>query len=354
MKKLLFLIVSAILLLSSMTVLAQKEYYMEDGLIVFESATDAVISCYDEDGAIAYSNKFTPQDGVIRADVPEKLSQMKMRLYELGKEVVTLVKAENTDVPDETPVVDDKKFPSVYPSEAEANRAFLVCNGVSMVADEDGNNMYRLECFQKGKEAVVLVGTDIKINSAPLANYSIMGMDAGVLKKGDVLRITTNLAKTRVKSIDVMLRAFSDTIATDENNYGGSFRELFAFDGNVGGMSTWKAAEYGKSNNSKYLYAFGIVVDKSPSHISLMDKDGDTSKIMDIDVEKETVVYECDVEEKYTFSPTLVAGITKTFVRSSELDGGIVEWSQYKDFTYAFVRIIDSVATDIVYYHNFR
>ena len=118
MKKLLFLIVSAILLLSSMTVLAQKEYYMEDGLIVFESATDAVISCYDEDGAIAYSNKFTPQDGVIRADVPEKLSQMKMRLYELGKEVVTLVKAENTDVPDETPVVDDKKFPSVYPSDA--------------------------------------------------------------------------------------------------------------------------------------------------------------------------------------------------------------------------------------------
>ena len=354
MKKYLALIISVIAVMFSASAFAQREYITEDGMIVFESEEKAVISCYDDKGSLAYSEMFTPTDGVIRADINEEFAKMQMRVYEIGKEVTVLTEKEVTSEVAPPVISVDKTFPSVYPSEAEANKAFLVCNKVSMVSGEDGSNMYRLDCYQKGKEAVVLVAEDVKINSAPLANYDIMGMNAGALKKGDVIRITANISKTKVKSIDVMLRPFPDTIATDGNDYGKSFEDLFSINGTVGGMASWKAAQFGKSNNSKYVYAFGIVVDKSPSHISLMDKSGKTDEIMDIDVEKETVVYKCNAEDKYTFSPSLVAGITKTFVRSADMDKETVDWSQYRDFTYAFVRIIDSVATDIVYYNNFR
>lgn len=334
----------------SLTAFAQREYSLVDNAIVFESEEKAVISCYDADGVLVYSDIFSPVDGVISADIPENFREMNMRVYELGKEVVSLTEKspEPTAAPDtETEV--SQKYPAVYPSEAEANRAFLVCNNVSLVATEDGNEMYKLECFQKGAPTEVLVGTEVTINSAPLASYYVSGQTAAALKKGDVFRITTNIAKTKVKSIDLMLRAFPETIAAD----GTDFYSLFSFDGSVGGVTNWKTAVFGNKNTSKYHYAFGIVVDKSQYHISLMDNSKKTSDIMEIDIQPDTIVYECDAEKRYEFSPTSTAAITKTYVRSSELDGEVIDWTKYKNFTYAFIRIIDSVATDIVYYHNF-
>lgn len=348
MRKILSFIISCAIVSVSITAFAQKEYSYHNDVLVFESEEKAVISCYDDNGVLVYSDVFSPVDGVISADVPEKFRKMKMRVYETGKEVVSLTeKAPEPTASPDTEV--SHKYPSVYPSEADANRAFLVCNKVSLVATEDGSEMYKLDCFQKGAPVEVLVGTDITINSAPLANIAVSGQTAAALKRGDVFRITTNIAKTRVKSIDLMLRAFPETIATDGTN----FYDLFSLGGSVGGNAGWKAAEFGNESNSKYQYAFGIVVDKSQHYISLMDSSGKTSDIMEIDIEPDTIVYECDAENKYEFSPSSTMEITKTYVRSSELDGEVIDWTKYNYFTYAFVRIIDSVATDIVYYHNF-
>ena len=348
MKKFLSFILSGVIAATSITAFAQKEYSYQNDMLVFESEEKAVITCYDDNGYLAYANVFSPVDGVISADIPDKFREMKMRVYETGKNVVALTKKEiePTAAPDGG-ILD--KYPAVYPTEADANRAFFVCNNVSLIATEDGEEMYKIDCFQKGASVSLLVGTDVLIQFVPLANSSVFGQTVAALKKGDVFRVTTNIAKTRVKRIDLMLRTFPETIAAD----GVNFYDMFSFEGNVGGDTTWKVAEFGKKNNSKYQYAFGIVVDREKSYISLMDSSGKTSDIMEIDIEPDTIVYECDVQNKYEFTPSSTAAITKTYVRSSELDGEVIDWRNYTDFTYAFVRIIDSVATDIVYYNNF-
>jgi hypothetical protein len=348
-----------------------KTFYIQDGAVVFDSDSRAVVSCYDDGGKLVYSGMYTPSDGKITADIPEDYVGMQKRVYiEDSNEVLALEEAqEETPMPSKTPESSESPvptsspsaspapertpYPSIYPSESDAVRAFMVCEKVSYTQNADNEPAFLVEAFYQGEKVEVMVDSDAVITSAPQRYLYLSGQDASALKKGDVFRLTYNLAKTHVTRIDFIFRPDIKTLAYDSENYGDNFEDLFSYNGGVGGMTNWTVAKYGQKNTAKYQYAFGIIVDKTPNYIALMNKEGKTEDMMEIDVEDGTIVYTCDVSEKYDIKSTSISGVTKTYIPSSLLEEEKIEWDSSYNYSYALVRIIDDVATDIVVFKDF-
>lgn len=331
-----------------------KPFYSQDGALVIESGQSAVVSCYDDSGKLVYSNIYPSADGKVKIFLPERYSDMEKRVYISGNEGVFRLEEQSpapTAEPSVTPV--KKPYPSVYPSASDASNAFAVCEKVSMMLNSDNENAYLIEAFYQGQKTDFIVSADVHIESAPQQYLYLSGQDASALKAGDVFRLTYNLAKTRVKSIDVMFRPDIEDIASNSEDYGENFEKLFSYNGGVGGRTDWTVAKYGQRNSSKYQYAFGIIVDKSQSSVSLMNKSGRTDDMLDIDIESGTVVYICNVSDKYEIKSTVPSGITKTFVPASLFDNDKILWTPVYDYSYAFARLINGTATDIVVYNNF-
>ena len=361
-RKISVLILGAALFISPAYADSVKPFYSQNGALIIESGQDAVVSCYDDSGRLVYSNIYPSADNKVKIFLPEKYLDMEKRVYISGSEGVFRLEeeypspsAQPSASPEATPEASSEKppYPSIYPRETDAINAFAVCERVLITQNSDNEDAYLIEAFYQGQKTEFIVPANVNIASAPLKNYYLNGQDASALKKGDVFKLTYNLSKTRIQRIDFLFRPDIKNIASDNEDYGENFEKLFSFNGTVGGMTNWTAAKYGRKNSSKYQYAFGIVVDKSKNHISLMNKGGRPDEIMDIDIESGTIVYTCDVSEKYEIKSTDYSGITKTFVPSSLFDNEEIIWTPGYDYSYAFVRIIKGTATDIIVYNNF-
>lgn len=336
-----------------------KTFRTINDTVSFESSERAVISCYDNDGTLVYSGMYNPENGMINADIPKEYQDMQLRAYIENTDTVFALEKGETPLPTQEPTPkptaapEKTPYPSIYPSQTDALNAFMVCEKVSMTQNEDNEPAYLIEAYYQGEKSEFIINSDVVIESAPENYLYLSGQNASALKKGDVFRITYNLSKTRVKRIDFIYRPDIKTIAYDNTDYGDDFESLFSYGGSVGGMKNWTVATYGKRNRSKYQYAFGIIVDKTQNTLSLMNKNGKPDEIMEIDIDKNSVVYKCDISEKYTISKSNISGITKTFVPSAVFNSEKITWTKAYDYSYALVRIIDDMATDIVVFNNF-
>lgn len=301
-----------------------------------KSERNAVVSCYDNNGKLAYSKLFKPQDGTLSIKLADKYDNMKKTIWYCGDDEVS-------ELPERQ---------AVYPSEKDARNAFAVCLDVSSVY-VDGEDMYCIEAMYQGKKTEFVVSPDVEIMSAPENNLDLSSPNASALENGDIFRVSYNVPRTEISRLDLIYRPDNHNIALDNVDYGVNFEKLFAYNNNVGGLKNQWVAKYGGNNSEKYLYAFGIVADKTKNGIMLMNKSGDTDKLMDITVDENTVVYLCKSGRKYEVSAASVSGIPKSYVPNLYSDEAI-NLNDCADFSYALVRIIDGTAADIAVYYNYR
>ena len=301
-----------------------------------ESEKNAVVSCYDAGGRLVYSKLFKPQNGRLSVKLSDKYDNMKKTIWYAGDEKVS-------SFAEKTPV---------YPSSKDAGNAFAVCLDVASVSIDD-EDMYSIEAMYQGKKTEFVVSPDIKIESAPQNYLDLSGADASALQQGDVFRISYNVPKTEFSRLDLIYRPDNHNIALDASDYGVNFEKLFAYNNNVGGLRNQWAAQYGGQNSQKYLYAFGIIADKTKNSLTLMNKSGETDKLMDIDLDENTVVYLCKSAREYEITAAPVADIPQSYVPKL-YDSDIINLADCGSFAYALVRIIDGTAADIAVYYNYK
>ena len=322
----------------------------------------AIVSCYDDLGKLVYSDMYTPSDGKVSLNIPDEFSDIKTRVYlEEKEQFFNLDELEAPEpsasplpsqTPEPTPTAAPKKtpYPSIYPREADAKNAFAVCESVAQVLNDDGEEAYSIIAMYQGKETEFIVNSDIKINSAPSQNLNLSGQKANVLKKGDVFRVTYNLAKTKINSLEFIYRPEIKDIVFNDEDYGNNFEKLFSYNGWVGGLKNQTVMKYGENNKDKYQYAFGVVMERKGNNLTLMNKGGKIDDALDIDLQDNTIVYLCDVENDYKTKVSTIAGITETYNPFFKDGEDIAHWYRTSDTTYALVRTIDGTATDIVVY----
>lgn len=357
--KLTLLIAAAAVVMGMSAFAADIEYSVNDGKIVFESTEQSVISCY-ENGILVYSDMFSPENGKISAQLPEKYAAAEKRVYIKGGEVSALKeKAEVTPTPTPSGTgmlpIFPKDTPAAYPDRTDAVNTFMVFEKLSSVQNNDGENAYEVQAYYQGRNVSVPINSDVLINTAPEKDSAIAGNDASALKKGDIFKLGFNLSKTKVVRIDLIYRPDINDIASNDEDYGDNFEKLFTYNGMVGGMKNCIAAQYGKKNSAKCEYAFGIITDKSNGTISLMNKSGKVKDTMEIDISPDTVVYVCKYGRGYEISARGISGITKTHIQSAVLndDDSVIKWDSSYKYSYALVRITDGTATDIAVFNNY-
>lgn len=343
---------------------------LTDTTVTFAQTADmedtSVFAVYDNQGNLEYANVLKVSDGKFSVTLPNKAYIVGlMRAYFPNKDIAETVKVTlptkaptATATPTASPAAAataspaSTSYPSVYPKQGDATNAFAVCEKVSSVQNSDGGDAYDIEAYWQGKEADIIVNADVMFNSASDQFASMNGATAASLKKGDVFHFNYNLAKTRVTAMDFIYRPGEKNIATNDTDYGTNFEKMFTYNGIVSGFKNWLPATYGKSLSSEYMYAFGIITDKTSTSITLMNKAGKVDNALEIPAEKGTIVYLCDESEKDDITVTSVAGIPKTYVPKDQFDNTAVDWTKADNFEYAFVRIIDGTATDIIVFEN--
>jgi hypothetical protein len=341
-----------------------------------------ILNGYDENGILKTSVLFTAENGEF--EIPAELTKYKLRAklsdgfydVEVEENPTETVTPEETAAPEETeqpsqteqPVQTeaptatptakpstDKSFPSIYEREVDAVNAFAVVKKVSQSMNSDDEDCYTLDVLYQGKEIDVEVKQSVAISSASDEFSYMVGEDAGVLKEGDVVFLSANLSG-EISQIGFIYRPLKSNIVTDGNNYGNNFAKLISANGNVAGKSGWSVLKYGASNsNAKYQFAFGVVEDKSSRSLTLLGADGSEDDALDLSIEKDTIVYVCDMSAKQEVSIGSVSSITKSSIPKNAVDSeGIITYSDSYRTNYALVRLVNGTATDIVIYTNYN
>lgn len=366
MKKILLIILASAMLLSQAA--------------FAESATNrAIFLCYDESGKLVYSKLLKSDTGVYDCgELPLKAENTTKKIYYVDTQELKLWEDEAAPAPaespvptatptaaaQETPVPTATAKPTTPPaSEPSADSPYekavdmiyapaIITKDVA-VADNGGEKVYLLEAFFQGKEVSISVEEDLKISSAPEAYSYVAGETAGSLKKGDVICMSANITGTRVKTIDLLIRPTQEDIVTSDTDYGANFEKLFTSGGTVAGQ--WQYVRYGTHpDKSRYQYAFGVVAEMSNNSLTLLNKSTDPDDAIDIDVSPKAYVYSCDVSSReYEFDLGGAHGITTSLPKSVLKEDEIVLNDDYS-YNYAFVRIVDDVATDIVLFNNYN
>ena len=69
-----------------------------DNVLSFEQTDEniAVVSCYDENGKLCYSNMYKSEDGNFSADIPKEYKGMKTKVYFVNSKEIKEVSVRNT------------------------------------------------------------------------------------------------------------------------------------------------------------------------------------------------------------------------------------------------------------------
>lgn len=358
-KKILSLVLAAAMLASFMTAFA-------------ENKTDrAIIMCYDG-GKLVYA-KLVQSDNIV-IDAGEVSSQYeKTKIYYIDEQKFEDFNSSAAPEPTEAPVqtavpevtakpvntatAKPTKAPAAdtpYEKEVDAIYALALVTNVAAGIDANNGEVVSLKLLYRGKESGADIAKDIKISSAPDAYSHLAGASADSLKKGDVICMSANIAGTKIKTIDLLFRPVSEDIVTGGADYGADFEKLFTTDGTV--ANQWQHLKYGTtaSKGSRYQYAFGVVASSNKNSITLLNKSTNPNDALEIDVNPEAYVYICDTCGKdYEFELGGVNDIAGTIPASLLREDEIILGDTYS-YNYAFVRVVDGTATDIVLFNNYN
>lgn len=374
MKKLILSVLTAALIMSSTVYAAGINAVYDGSKLKFEQQGSklAIVSCYDDNGNLCYSNLYKSQDGNFEADIPEEFSETEKRIYfvdtkEFKDAEVTASTPAPTNTPESTsapqttaaPEATSKptssKYPPIYEKEVDAINAPAVVKEVDMRADEDGD-IYGVTLFYHGEEMTVGIDTDLTISTAPEAYEYMKGQDAGSLEEGDVVVLTANISGDTIKSIDFLYRPQEDDIVTSETDFGTNFEKLVTANGSSV-ADKWKLMKYGeKASNDRYQYVFGLIGKKNGNSVLLINKSGNEDTGIDVTVSSDSIVYTCDMSaNKDRVEIGSWADIYATIPASRFDETGIVNLEE-GDYScnYMFARVVDGVATDIILYNNYN
>lgn len=358
-KKILSLVLAAAMLASFTAVFA-------------ENKTDrAIIMCYDG-GKLVYA-KLVKSDNII-IDAGEVSSQYEnTKIYYIDEQrfedfnssaapaptevPVQTAAPEATTKPVNTAAPKPTAAPTAntpYEKEVDAIYALALVTDVAAGINANGEEVTSLKLLYRGKESGADIAQDITISSAPDEYSYLAGAPAGSLKKGDVICMSANIAGTKIKTIDLLLRPVSEDIVTGSADYGVNFEKLFTTGGTV--ANQWQYLKYGASvsKGSRYQYAFGVVASSNKNSITLLNKSTHMNDALEIDVNPEAYVYTCDTSGKeYEFELGGVYDIAGTIPASLLREDEIILDDTYS-YNYAFVRVVDGTATDIVLFNNYN
>lgn len=350
-----------------------------DNVLSFEQTGEniAVVSCYDENGKLCYSNMYKSNDGKFSAGVPEKYKDMKTKVYFVNSKEIKEVSINDEILPTEAPNVtavptkaplatetpspatkptakpSTDKTPSIYEKEVDAVYAPAVVKEVE-ITTKDGEDMYAVTLLVQGKEIKTLIENDVTFETSSEAYLFMKGKDAGNLEEGDVICLTANVAGTRINHIYFVYRPQEEDIITNSEDFGTNFENLITENGSSV-ANQWKLMKYGeKASNDRYQYAFGLVGKVSSNTLTLVNKSGSTDNVIEVDMSKDTMVYTCDVSNKNEVEIASVGDITSTIPKSTFDKDETIDFTNDYSYNYALVRVVDGTATDIVIYENYN
>lgn len=322
------------------------------------------------DNTLSYCGLYeTKNDGfssyiTIPENISEKGNKIKIVSFESGKIISDITKeiiptetpissptaTENpTPSPTSLPLADTTPEPTlnpVYPKEADAVSAFAVVKNITKTIVND-ETVYKLDTLYQGNEKTFFIDTDVIIDSVPESGPSIEGRELNKLEKGDIISIKAGISG-KIKEIVLIMRAPEEDIVTSDDFYGSSFEFLFSKNGRPSAYESDSVLKYDDNNNARVQYALGIITDKSSSSITLCGTDGARDNFIDVDFEKTSCVYKIDMDEDEV-SIENTSAIRKSSIPKAYIDeeDNIVDWNDDCEYTYALVRIVDDVATDI-------
>ncbi len=338
----------------------------------------AVIMCYDN-GALVYSALCRAEDDSFRAEIPEKYKDAKKKMYIADtREFVDINAPEETQSPEVSPepsespapttapsateepystvkpsAAPQNAYPSVYEKALDAIFAPGIVKETEIRVNGDNEEVFAVTLLYQGRETTIEIEDDLKISGAPEAYSFMNGMDASALEEGDVICVTSNIAGDRIKTLDFVFRPTDEDIVTGSGDFGVNFEKLIGENAS-NSSGGWTVMKYGeKPSSGRYQYAFGVIAKKNENMLTLVNKEADTDKALEIDISKDTIVYSCDVSNKNEVEEGSVGDIFST-VSKRMFDDNKIEWEEDTSYNYALVRVVDGAATDIVLYNNYN
>lgn len=326
-----------------------------DNVLSFKQTDEniAVVSCYDENGKLCYSNMYKSEDGNFSADIPKEYKGMKTKVYFVNSKEIKEVSVSDDVQPTATPSVTPTATPSIYEKVTDAIYAPAVVKEVETTT-KDGEDMYAVTLLAQGKEIKTLIENDVTFETSSEAYSFMKGKDAGNLEEGDVISLTSNVAGTRINHMYFIYRPQDEDIITGSQDFGTDFEKLITENGSSV-ANQWKLMKYGeKASSDRYQYAFGLIGKVGSNSLTLINKSGSTDNVIEVDTKKDTIVYTCDVSNKNEVEIASVGDITSTIPKSTFDKDNTIDFTNDYSYNYALVRVVDGTATDIVVYENYN
>lgn len=374
MKKIISICLAMAITLISLTAFAETETFKSEG------NTKAIVLCYDNSGKLVYSTLAKTTDESFEADIPDSYKDTAKKVYYIGTEefkkledvslgvtptAEPVASAEPTSAPEVTatpkattkPAATAKpssNYPAVYEKAVDAIYAPAMVKEVEQCSDSSSDEeYYSVTALYMGEETKIRINDDVTIETAPTANADMVGKKADSLEAGDIISLTANIAGDKIKHLYFICRPTAENIATSDTDYGTDFEKLFSSEGAVAGQ--WGIMEYGrKGGDNRYQYAFGIVGKKNGNSLTLINKEGNIDKAIEVDLTDGTIVGVCDTEPKdYDVYVGDTSDIAVT-IPESMLNKGPVELTDEYSYNYALVRIVDGTATDVMLFTNYN
>ncbi len=250
---------------------------------------------------------------------------------------------------------DDGYNPNQYPKETydralDAYYAFSMIESVSQTV-QNSEIGFSVRFANQGKIKEEFIEGDVKIISASDSTDSVLNGSAASLKRGDIVYFDRNL-DGKIKSISLIMRPPSRDIITSPTDYGTNFELLFSDNNYVASFNQWSALTYGnvaQAGRGVTQYAFGLSAYKLKNTLYLLNKSGDLSSALEIYMNKNASVYICDLNSKNGIEVGDVSSISSAITSKQFYNGGIISFDE-ASYSYALVRLVDSIAVDIAYY----
>lgn len=331
--------------------------YSEDGTLVGAQYIQADGDKYTAsviENAVSYRTGTPDKDGFEELSV-ETLSPSVTAPPEASPEASPAASPEASPAASSSP--QRPVYPSIYEKEKDAVYTLSVVKNVSSVSN-DGEDAYSVTAYTRGEEETYIIPADVTIAVSSDYYSDLKGSDASALKKGDIVYFEKSLSN-KFRAMAFIYRPVADDIMTTDGDYGTSFEKLISSGGTVyAAENPGTALQYGGSgsSSSRYTYAFGLVGDKSSAELTLYNKSGLYANALNVQYEPETIVYTVDVSSKNDVTVGGGNTLTKSFIPKSSFDDddNITTFSTDDVYNYAFARIVNGTATEIVLYVNYN
>lgn len=365
-KRILCLMLLVSLAVPALAVSAKNEVTAEltdKGVRIKYDGGDIVWSAYDGNGKLIGSNcvkadadgyyygKYTSADGV-RYRIAD---MQKGEFYDVA--VSGTVSPEATVSPEVTPAPTAVTYPSIYEKQKDAYYTFGVVEDTAVVAN-DGDTAYEVSLAIRGGTEKAILTSDSKFVYASDSYSDFIGCGGEILQKGDIVYMPSN-SRGNIVNMAFLFRPTDGNPVLDDADYGVNFEKLISDGGMVYASSANEPGtvlSYGsKGGSGRYQYAFGVVADRSGSEIALYNKSGRGADAIYIPIEDDTIVYECNLHAPKNVTIGRGGSLTKSGIPSSAFDDdGNLTYSKDYEYNYAFVRIVNGVATEAVIYKSYN